>query len=350
MSPAMTDVRIDRQGHMGHITLTRPKALNALNLDMITAITAALAAWADDPDVSLILFDAEGDRAFCAGGDIRVVHDTARTGDFSTARRLFAAEYVMNARIGAFPKPVVALMHGITMGGGVGIGGHARYRIVGETAVIAMPECAIGLIPDVGASHLLAHATGHLGEYLGLTGARMTPGDAIYAGFADALIPEKHWPDLITTLAATGDTNILTHLTIPLPQSPMADLQDLIDTTFDAPDLDTIVARLEASDPGMPILKSFRDLCPLSLACTLSLIRAARREPGLNEALIREHRFSFRAMSDGDLIEGIRAAVIDRDRTPLWSETLDGITPGRVNAMLAPLGTNELDLTTKEHT
>ncbi len=346
----MTDVSIRTEGRLGHITLARPKALNALTPGMIAEITRALDVWADDPGIALVLFDGEGERAFCAGGDIRRVHDTARTGDFATGRRFFRDEYVMNARIGAFPKPVVVLMHGFTMGGGVGIGGNASHRIVGETAILAMPECAIGLIPDVGGTHLLARAPGSVGEYLGLTGARMSPADAIFAGFADSLIPERHWPDLIAELAEHGDTGILKDAAETPPRPALSDLEDLIDPAFDAPDLDTIVARLEVAEGGMPLLKSFRDHCPLSLVCTLALIREARRTPGLVPALQRELRFTWRSMSDGDLIEGIRAAIVDRDRAPLWSDTLDGVTPARAAAMLAPLGENDLHLPGKEHT
>lgn len=340
----MSDIDIRTEGRAGRITLTRPRALNALTHAMARAIAAALEAWADDPAVALVLIDAEGERAFCAGGDIAEVYASGRRGDFARARRFWAEEYRMNARIAGYPKPYVALLHGFVMGGGVGIASHGSYRVVGESARIAMPECGIGLVPDVGCSQILANAPGNVGEYLGLTGSRIGPGDALWAGFADTFVPETEWAGLVANLVATGDPGAIAARARPNPEAPLAALREVIDDAFSAPDLAVLAARLQTSDRWHGVLTSLRRHSPLSMACTLELIRAARRDPGLGKALRREYRFTWRAASDGDLLEGIRAAVIDKDRTPAWRDTFDGVRPDDVAAMLAPLGDDELAL------
>ncbi len=338
----MNDIHIRREGRVGYITLTRPRALNALTFAMTVEIGEALARWRDDPDISLLLFDAEGERAFCAGGDIQEIYATARTGDFAFGQRFWATEYRMNAAIARYPKPVVILAQGIVMGGGVGIAGHASHRVLCDSSRVAMPECAIGLVPDVGGSDLLARAPGHLGEFLGLTGHRMKPGDAIRAGFADAYVPAADWPAMTARLLETADPGCLASFFQPAPPPDLAPDQDRIDDAFSAPDIATLAARLETSDWGHGILKILNRQSPLALACALSLIRAARREPGVEAALTREYRFTSRASRDGDLLEGIRAAVIDKDRTPVWRDDPDHVTAVEAEAMLAPLGKAEL--------
>lgn len=338
----MADIAIRTEGRAGRITLTRPQALNALSHAMANAIADALDAWRDDPAVDLVLIDGEGPRAFCAGGDIVETWRAGRVGDFASGRRFWADEYRMNARIADYPKRYVAFMHGYTMGGGVGVSGHGSHRIVCETTQVAMPECGIGLIPDVGGTYLLSRAPGHLGEYLGLTSARMSPGDAIYAGFADSFVPEAAWPELKAALIQTGDPGVIpAH---PAPEAALAARQEAIDDAFEGADLASIVARLEASDWGHEVLKALRRNSPLSMAATLALVRAARRAPGIAPALRREFRFSWRAADMGDLLEGIRAQVIDKDRNPTWRDDLDGVRPDDVAAMLAPLGQDELVL------
>jgi enoyl-CoA hydratase/carnithine racemase len=339
----MSDIAIRIAGRAGRITLTRPQALNALSASMSQALEDALDAWANDPAIALVLIDAEGDRAFCAGGDITALYHQGIRGDFAPARAYWAQEYRMNARIARYPKPVVALMHGLVMGGGVGIGGHSSHRVVGETARIAMPECGIGLIPDVGGSHLLARAPGRLGEYLGLTGHRMDPADAIYAGFADHLVPQDAWPALIDDLERSGDAAAVEAAARPAPDADLAARRDAIDAAFSAPDLAALLDGLEQTGDE-ETLTILRGNAPLSMACTLALIRAARAEPGIEKALAREFRCTWRCISDGDLLEGVRAAVIDKDRTPRWRHSLDGELDAKAAAMLAPLGDNDLAL------
>ena len=205
----MSDIFVRKSGHAGRITLTRPKALNAVTYEMCQAIEAALDDWRDDDDVALVIIDAEGDKAFSAGGDIQKLYETGRAGDFAYGQKFWADEYRLNAKIREYSKPYVAFMQGFTMGGGVGVSCHGSHRIVCETSQIAMPECGIGLVPDVGGSLMLAQAPGRLGEYLGTTCARMGPADAIFVGFADTYVPAQDWPALIERLEKTGDISAI---------------------------------------------------------------------------------------------------------------------------------------------
>ena len=223
----MEDVLVRVEGRAGRITLNRPRVLNALSHAMAGAIATALDAWEGDPAVALVLIDGAGERAFCSGGDLAQIWEAARRGDFACERRFWADEYRLNARIARYPKPYVALMHGFVMGSGVGVSAHGSHRVVGESAAVAMPECAIGLVPDVGGTHLLAKAPGRLGEYLGLTGARMGPEDAIVAGFADSFVPEAEWPALAAELAATGDPAAIAARARPAPAGALGALREV---------------------------------------------------------------------------------------------------------------------------
>ncbi|MFO1139912.1 MAG: enoyl-CoA hydratase/isomerase family protein [Paracoccus sp. (in: a-proteobacteria)] len=329
----MADIFTRKDRRAGRITFTRPQALNALDHDMALAIYRALAAWRDDPEVALVVIDAEGERAFCAGGDIAALYHAARAGDHLVGRVFFRDEYRMNARIAEYPKPIVALMQGFVMGGGVGVGGNASHRIVGATTQVAMPETGIGMIPDVGGSWLLAHAPGRAGEYLGLTGARMGPGDAIWAGFADTYIPEAEWPALIDRLAGTGDVAAIQGQ--PRPAAPLAGM-DL--SAFAGATVADIMAALEAMGDEAS-LKPLRRASPLSMAATLELVRAARKDASIRDSLAREMRFTARTTESGDFLEGVRAQIIDKDRNPQWHADA---SPAHVAAMLASLGHGEI--------
>lgn len=355
----MSDIDIRRQGRIGRITLTRPKALNALSYPMCTAIETALLDWRDDASIALVVIDAEGDRAFCAGGDIQEMYDTGKAGDFAYGRRFWRDEYRLNALIHDYPKPYVALMQGFVMGGGVGVSCHGSHRVVCAGTRIAMPECGIGLVPDVGGSLLLAQAPGQTGVYLGTTGTRMTPGDAIHAGFADHFIPRDAWPALIETLAQTGDSAAIDAAATPVPEGDergtLAGHQALIDRHFDRETLADIVRSLSAppSDPASepPAHASFRNeamtalgrVSPLSAAATVQMIRRLAGVTKIAQALDLEYRFTFRAMEHGDFIEGIRAAIIDKDRTPHWRHPGPQAVPASdVEQMLRPLGADAL--------
>ncbi len=343
----MADIDIRIQGRAGRITLTRERALNALSYAMCLEVDAALAAWADDERVELVVIDALGERAFCAGGDIQELYETGTKGDFGYGRKFWSDEYRMNDRIAEYPKPVVSLMQGFTMGGGVGLGCHASHRVVCETSKMSMPEVAIGLVPDVGGTALLARAPGHLGEYLGTTAARMGPADAIHAGFADSFVPQEHWPALIEKLEATGDVGAVAGMAATPPEGALEAARAEIDALF-AGSVTEIEAALAAAEGPLAerARKGFAEGSPLSVACTLANIRAVRAAGGgIREALTREFRFTWRAADKGDFLEGIRAKVIDKCGDPQWQHAdLAAVTEAEVAAMLAPLGDNELNL------
>lgn len=343
----MSDISIRKSGRAGRITLTRPKALNALSYDMCIAIEKAIDDWRDDPEVAVIVLDAVGEKAFCAGGDVAQLYETGKAGDFDFARRFWADEYRLNNKLHGYPKPVISFMQGFTMGGGVGIGCHGSHRVVGESSKIAMPECGIGLVPDVGGTLLLAQAPGRMGEYLGLTGARMGANDVLHAGFADYFIPEAKWPNLIAQLEENGDPFILDRAATTPPPSKLAEVQEEVDHLFNRESLSEINAALSMSDSDFAVgtLKTLRRNSPLSMACTLEMLRRLRG-PGIGmvPALAQEYRFTARSLEKGDFIEGVRAAIIDKDRSPNWQHADWNIPQADVDAMLAPLGDNELKL------
>ncbi|MGJ8617464.1 MAG: 3-hydroxyisobutyryl-CoA hydrolase, partial [Sulfitobacter sp.] len=343
----MSDINIRVSGRAGRITLTRPHALNAMTYDMCMAIDAALQAWENDDAVSLIVIDAEGDRAFCSGGDIAELYETGKKGDFAYGQKFWADEYRLNNRIFNYAKPVVSFLQGFTMGGGVGIGCHGSHRIVGDSSQIAMPECGIGLVPDVGGSLMLALAPGRLGEYLGTTGTRMGPEDAIYAGFADTYVSEEHWPALIEKLEQDGDVTAIEATKRIPPSGTLHSQIDLINTLFGGETLGDILTDLR-NDGGAfakEALKKLQRASPLSMACTIEIIHRLRG-PSLTlaKALDLEYRFTYRASEHGDFVEGIRAAIIDKDRTPRWQFADMKVPVAAVSKMLQPLGKNALNL------
>ena len=343
----MTDITIRQTGHAGRITLQRPDALNALTYDMCRAIEQAIDVWRDDDSIHHVVIDALGDRAFCAGGDIAELYETGRAGDFEYGRRFWADEYRLNAKLFTYPKPVVSFMQGFTMGGGVGIGCHGTHRIVGTTSRIAMPECGIGLIPDVGGSLMLALAPGRLGEYLGTTATRMAAADALYAGFADLFIDEADWPELINALEASATVDVLDEAATTAGPSDLHAAQSDIDRCFSGETLTDVLVDLrnETSAFADGALKALSRNSPLSVACTIEMIHRLRG-PSLTiaKALDYEYRFTYRAMEQGDFLEGIRAAIIDKDRSPKWQYDDMKVPAVAVSNMLMPLRDNKLVL------
>ncbi|MFC2967143.1 enoyl-CoA hydratase/isomerase family protein [Acidimangrovimonas pyrenivorans] len=340
----MSDVVIDIEGCAGVITLNRPQALNALTYEMCLEIDAALREWRDDPEIALVIVEGEGERAFCAGGDIAEMYRSGKAGDYDYGRRFWHDEYRMNALFGDYPKPIVSWLHGFVMGGGVGVGCHGSHRLVTESSQIAMPECGIGLIPDVGGSYLLSKAPGHLGEYLGLTGARMGPADAILAGFADRFVPADRWQILRDSLVDSGDVDVIDEVAEDPPEGRYQAVLPQIDSAFSKGDLSAIATALEidGSDFAMAALAAMMRNAPLSMAATLELLNEVRGGDGLRDALAMEYRFTYRAMEEADFLEGIRAQIIDKDRDPHWRHAGEDVPEEEVDAMLAPLGEAEL--------
>ncbi|WP_127107425.1 enoyl-CoA hydratase/isomerase family protein [Pararhodobacter zhoushanensis] len=335
------EVIVRKEGRAGRLTLNRPKALNALTHGICLQTTQALLDWADDPEVSVIILDGAGERAFCSGGDIAQVTAAGKRGDYAAGRDFWRDEYRMNCLLAAYAKPVVSFMHGFVMGGGVGYGCHTRNRIVGESTQMAMPECGIGMIPDVGGTWLLGQAPGELGVYLALTAARMGPGDAIHAGFADRFVPEAAWDGAKAALIETGDVSALPRHADPA--SPMAVEQSRINRLFAPSTVTEIIdsLRTDSSAFAQAALKAIGRNSPLSMASTLALLRPSPRS--LEEALKQEYRWTWRAMEHSDFIEGVRAQIIDKDRTPHWKHADPAdVTIAEVAALLATLGRDEL--------
>ncbi len=339
----MSDIDIRREGLAGRITLNRPKALNAVTWGMIQSIAAALEDWRADDTVGLIIIDAAGEKAFAAGGDIVDLYHKSRAGDLAFGRRFWAEEYRLNLALAEYPKPVVTMMQGFTMGGGVGISCHASHRIVDESVQIAMPECAIGLIPDVGGTFLLANAPGHLGAFLGLTGYRMGPDDAIFSGFADSFVPRTAWPDLVERLCKTGDAGEIETRTGTPPNGHLRTWPE-IDLCFGKKTVVEMLASLNVSDAenASKWLKLLEKNSPLAVVTAHQAIEAARGL-SLRSAFQLEYRFVWRAVEHSDFLEGIRAAVIDKDRTPNWKhDSIGEVTSDEAARMLMPLGADEL--------
>lgn len=324
-SPSSDRVLVRTDGALGRLTLDRPEAINALDLGMVQRITQVLEAWRNDSDIQIVLLDGAGERGFCAGGDVRALHAQITAGRADETAEFFRAEYALNAMIAEYPKPVVAIADGITMGGGIGLAGHAAIRIVTERSKLAMPETRIGFTPDVGGTWLLARAPGRLGEYLGLTGGTMTAADAVATGFADYLVPSDRLDALRDALAHRADPTGTSEIVLLFDETPetshLLEARAWIDEDFSAPTVHEIVERLRArattdAEQTADLLGS---LGPTGLAVTLDAVREARAASGLRAALEGEYRRVLWFVHEHpDLVEGIRAQLVDKDRTPRW--------------------------------
>jgi enoyl-CoA hydratase len=340
-----------REGAAGIIRLNRPKAINAVTLEMFRDIDKALDAFEADPAVSVIILEGAGDRGLCAGGDIRALWESSHAkGDLG--KILWREEYILNARIAKFPKPYVALMDGIVMGGGVGLSAHSRHRIVTDRTKLAMPEAGLGFFPDVGGTWLLARALGEIGTYFGLTGQVMNGPDAVHAGFADAVVPHAKLPELrqaLTSIARGASSDdiekLIGEFATGEKAGPVAALQPQIDTWFAHDRVEDILAVLKAdnSEQAQATLKILSEKSPRGMVVTLKLLRLARQSSSLEECLVREYRAALEVFASDDFREGVRAAVIDKDRNPKWSPPrVEDVTPQMLAPYLANIGANEL--------
>lgn len=348
------EVIIERRDGLGLITLNRPKAINALSHSMVGVIVEALRSWAEDDAIRTVAVVGAGERGLCAGGDIVAIYHDAKTGAAgadSPTGVFWRDEYALNAVIGRYPKPYVVVMDGIVMGGGVGLSGHGSHRIVTERSKVGMPEVGIGFIPDVGGTYLLSRTPGELGTHIALTTSRMSAGDAITAGFADYYLASEHVPALLDTLRTEAADIAIAKFATAAPESEMVAQREWIDTCYSADTVEEIVAALQASAAPEAAVAAAEILAksPVALKVTLRSLRRARALPSLEAVLNEEYRVSIASLASHDLVEGIRAQVVDKDRNPQWAPaTLAEVTAAQVDAYFAELGDRELGLTTPE--
>ncbi len=331
----------ENRGALGLLTLNRPQALNALTLGMVRALHAQLDLWAADDTVKVVAIRGEG-RAFCAGGDIRAVQQAVMAGSDAGIAFLHD-EYHLNAAVGAFPKPYVAFLHGITMGGGAGMSVHGRYRLADASLVFAMPEAAIGFIPDAGSSHFFSSLTERLGFYLGLTGERIGVGDALEAGLVTHAVNSGDFGAVIAALADGKDVETAIAPYVRKAQKgALTDHRRRIETIFAAPSVEAILERLDrdGSEFARATAQTMRSRSPTSLKLIYRQLHTAATLD-LKQCLAMEYRLASRVLPTHDFREGVRAALIDKDRAPRWQPAALAAV-GDMDAFFAPLGEGEL--------
>ncbi|PXW35322.1 UNVERIFIED_CONTAM: enoyl-CoA hydratase [Williamsia faeni] len=339
-------VLVRTEGRIGRITLNRPKAINAITHEMVLEIDAALRKWADDDAVEAVLLDGTGERGLCAGGDIIAIHRDATlsaTLDDAIASptgKFWYDEYILNAYISHYPKPYIALMDGIVMGGGVGVSAHGNTRIVTDRTKMAMPEVGIGFAPDVGGTYLLAEAPGEIGTYLALTAAQINGADAVAIGFADHYLPAEKIDDFTSALITRPVAEVIAEFCIEPPASGLLAKQRWIDDAFAADTAVEIVERLRGHDESdaHDTANVVASKSPTSVEVTVRSLREITSETTLETVLETEYRVSIHFLVHHDLAEGIRAQVIDKDRSPKWSPpSLTAVVKADVDAFFAPV-------------
>lgn len=339
MTDESDEVLTEVEGSVGLITLNRPKAINSLNQQMVGALTAILTGWADDDAVRAVVLSGAGERGLCAGGDVVSIYHSARK-DGVEARRFWRDEYLLNAQIAEFSKPYVALMDGIVMGGGVGVSAHANTRVVTDTSKIAMPEVGIGFIPDVGGVYLLSRAPGGLGLHAALTGAPFSGADAIAMGFADHYVPHADVEAFRRFVITDGVDKALDKYAVEPPPSELAAQRNWIDECFAGDTVEDIVTALRGHDagPANDAADLIATRSPIALSVTLAAVRRAAKLETLKDVLTQDYRVSSASLRSHDLVEGIRAQLIDKDRNPKWSPAqLHAVTAADVDAYFAPV-------------
>ena len=338
------------RGSAGFVLLNRPKALNALNLPMVRELAKALDAWEYDPAVTRIVVTGAGEKAFCAGGDIRSLHDLGKAGQYDEMLAFWREEYILNARIQGYPKPYIALVDGIVMGGGVGLSLHGSHRVAGERWLFAMPEVGIGFFPDVGATYALPRLPDHAGIYLALTGDRVGQADALALGLATHAVASARMAELAEALTGSEpvDATIGRFAVDPGP-GKLAPERATIAHCFGAATLPEVLARLDAKAAAgdafaAKALATIRAKSPTSVAIAFEQMRRGA-SLGFAEAMQLEFRIVSRIPHGHDFYEGVRAVVIDKDQSPSWRpRTLEELEPAAVDAYFAPLGATELAL------
>ena len=342
----MTDARepevlFERRGRLGHIILNRPRAINALTGGMVVSIQQKLDEWAVDAAVDTVLLTGSGERGLCAGGDIVTLYNDAKSGNSEISSRFWSDEYRLNACIANYPKPYVAIMDGIVLGGGIGLSAHGSHRVVTERSKIGMPETGIGFFPDVGGTWLLSHAPGELGTRLALTAGAVDGSDAIAVGLADSFVASEHLPALVLSLETTEASTAIAAVAQEPPASTLLARKERIDEAYSAGTVAEIVDLLGDDDDAAVI----RSKSPTALCVTLEALRRARQLPSLEQVLSQEFRMATRAVHSHDFAEGVRAQVIDKDRTPKWlPPTLADVRAEDVAAFFEPIA-DELHFT-----
>lgn len=341
MSATEEKVLVRVEGRLGRLTLNRPRAINALDHDMVIALREALASWEDDDAVAAVLVDGAGERGLCAGGDIRAMSASARDGD-GAAAAFWRDEYLLNEYISRYPKPYVAFMDGVVMGGGVGVSAHGSVRVVTERSAVGMPETTIGFVPDVGGTYLLSRAPGETGTHLALTAGSVGAGDAIALGLADHYVPAARLADLaraLTGAAGAEDVAEAVGRFAETAPAPTLTRERWIGSCYTAATAEEIVERLRGH--GDPAAAAAADTIlaksPTAVKVALAALRRAGDLPDLAAVLEQEYRVSCAALSSSDFVEGVRARIIDKDRDPKWvPDTLAGVTEEEVARHFLP--------------
>ncbi|MDA3629380.1 enoyl-CoA hydratase/isomerase family protein [Saccharopolyspora sp. WRP15-2] len=332
------EVLVREQGSLGRITLNRPKALNSLTLGMVREMAKAIEQWRTAEHIEAVLIDGAGERGLCAGGDVRALHDAVKAGDESLPIAFWTEEYQLNSALAGYPKPVVGIMDGITMGGGVGISAHGSHRVVTERSKVGMPEVGIGFIPDVGGTYLLSRAPGELGTHLALTGSPVGGADAVHCGVADYFVDSANLPELINALSGGSVDEVLRKFAEPTPDAPLAEHREWIDAAYSADSVEEVLRRLRERPEAAAreAAEAIEQKSPTSLKVTLKALRSDYAS--LEEALVQEYRLAMACVRIGDFVEGVRATLVDKDRNPKWSPPqLSEVDDARVAEFFAPV-------------
>ncbi len=334
------EIRVARDGGLGRLTLNRPQALHALTTVMCSTCITVLSDWRRDPAVQAVLIDHSGERGFCAGGDIRMLADSGAD-DGRLAREFFFIEYRLNHLLFSYPKPVIAVMDGITMGGGVGLSAPARYRLATERTTFAMPETGIGLFPDVGGGWFLPRLPGRIGLWLALTGARIKAADCLHAGLATHHVPSERLPELKAALAETPSNieGLLAQFHVDPGPAPLLAHRAELDAAFGQGSVEAILAALEAgSDWARAQALALRTKSPQTLKVAFRQLALGLAAPDFAANMAMEYRIGARVVQRHDFLEGVRAVIVDKDNAPKWDPaTLEGVGEDLLDAIFSPL-------------